>query len=1224
MFTCDDCANLLLDSLYGLLEDAEAQGLRAHLVSCPACRAALAEAESQQNLLARAAQVYADVPAFSAPTTEAAPAVETPAPAPTATQAPAQPPAEVPPPAPATLPLPPRPSRPVRRWTWAAAAAVLLLVGGGVYGVSQYRGGLAARETALVHARREVESVDAGFAVARQTYEQAAAAVPAQVEADFLHLQVVGPASYQPGAPSQYHVVTRGPLGDAVKAKVTARLIDATPAGERTLFEKELDSTGDLLLRLPEGLAVRPGSVPRLEVEARRGAARESVAELLSVTGATHATHLVTSKPAYRSGEYLFFRSLTLDRFSLRPPAPELRLTCTLLDAHNRPVRQLQAETRHGIAGGKFALTPDLAEGTYTLQVSAAGASAEYLPPESRRVLIVRDEAPVLQFDRAQYGPGDTGKATFRGRLQQNGQAAPHQPLTVEAEVGGKPVALTGAAPGRPLQLRTDQAGEAQFKFSVPPALTATDSLLKLQVRVHDGTRDERVVQTIPVAPKPASASAEFRVALFPEGGDLIAGVPGRVYVLARDAQGRPVPLEGSVVDRQGLEIARVKIGGEAAERVGAAVVAFTPQAGEVYSLKLLSPKGARVRVEPVGVQPGGVVLSAANPVGKEGEPLRLTVRDTRAGRDLLVLASCRGRLVDQKAVRADVKGAAVELTPVAGTRGVIRVTVCAKGQGRLMPLAERLVYRAPAEYLVLSAAGKAGAGQPLRFATAARAELRVQARTETGAPTLAWLLAAVVDRKVLCVPGQQAEAGPPAHFYLRREVREPEGLEDADFLLADTPPAHRALDLFLGTHGWRHFVHADRGGAVVVTAAQARSQARAGVPVVLIAGNNPDEVRKAYEAARDRRQTELRAQAERRREELTGDRGRRLEEARWAALELSRFEELPRDYLRHGVVVALLILFGAGVLLLAVGTVRAAGNSRSPRTAFTTALVALGACVGLYLGTGDLRRPGESDGKLLAGLSGQEWPAFPQANARRGDAAPEHQGQRAGAQKAAPRELNRLLATVRETRDATATAAPKSATGAGRGGLEAKKAEGAATFKAEEQSDANRALLAQAKQKPHGVVEMARRFADLQKRPFAAPTAPGGANAPGTAQRHERGSGAGTTQEVPLLGKKGAAAPAGDSKERVKRAGDKAGAAADKDGAERLREYAYRQQPGAAPYADTVLWHPALEVADGTARVEFDLPANPGTYRVLLYGHSPSGRLGVYEGTLQAEGRRQ
>ena len=41
------------------------------------------------------------------------------------------------------------------------------------------------------------------------------------------------------------------------------------------------------------------------------------------------------------------------------------------------------------------------------------------------------------------------------------------------------------------------------------------------------------------------------------------------------------------------------------------------------------------------------------------------------------------------------------------------------------------------------------------------------------------------------------------------------------------------------------------------------------------------------------------------------------------------------------------------------------------------------------------------------------------------------------------------------------------------------------------------------------------------------------------------------------------------------------------------------------------LLWQPALFAADGTARLEFELPRQPATYHVIVHGHTASGRVG-------------
>ena len=53
---CDACQADLLDHLYALLEAAEAASLDAHVVACPACAAALADARKAKSLFAAAAK----------------------------------------------------------------------------------------------------------------------------------------------------------------------------------------------------------------------------------------------------------------------------------------------------------------------------------------------------------------------------------------------------------------------------------------------------------------------------------------------------------------------------------------------------------------------------------------------------------------------------------------------------------------------------------------------------------------------------------------------------------------------------------------------------------------------------------------------------------------------------------------------------------------------------------------------------------------------------------------------------------------------------------------------------------------------------------------------------------------------------------------------------------------------------------------------------------------
>ena len=64
----------------------------------------------------------------------------------------------------------------------------------------------------------------------------------------------------------------------------------------------------------------------------------------------------------------------------------------------------------------------------------------------------------------------------------------------------------------------------------------------------------------------------------------------------------------------------------------------------------------------------------------------------------------------------------------------------------------------------------------------------------------------AVVDQSVLTMADEKTYRTMPTHFLLTTEVRRAEDLEYADFLLGQHPKAAEALDLLLGTQGWRRF----------------------------------------------------------------------------------------------------------------------------------------------------------------------------------------------------------------------------------------------------------------------------------------------------------------------------------------------------------------------------------------------------------------------------------
>ncbi|HWY87009.1 MAG TPA: zf-HC2 domain-containing protein, partial [Gemmataceae bacterium] len=682
--------DLTWDYLYGLLDQTEAESLRAHMEKCAECRSALAEAEGQQQMLARAARVIQEVPAFTLPGQDQESA---------AAETTAQ---DVPPsPTPALPVTSPRRSGLRRYWpVWAAAAALL----GIALGINElYQDELARHEARAAKINKEVETADGLFALlqanvadekhdrARLLMEQA----PPQ-------LNVLAPAQVHADTPANIRVATRDQDGKPRAAEITTSIVE--PASGLVL-QKQVDRIeGEGTVQVP-GLPT--GTRARLQVEAKAGKGDAKVEESLQVAEPVHASHLALNKSTYYIGENLFFRTLTLDRFSLKPPAVPVNLRFTLVDTGGRIVREMPGQTGPGgISGGEWALDTDLAGGKYTLKVTAPDGADAHILPQQRALEIVRGESPQIAFDRNQYKPGDTINFNFRGGGMPGNNSYANKDVNITVNADGQPApqaALNEAAKqaGAQNSARLDNEGNLNnYQLQLPPQ---TKNRAELVIDVKDGKQDNKLIQAIPVV------SSERTIDFFPEGGDLVAGLPNRVYYRVRSPQGEPVDTDGHVILLAGKKVVYDS------ERLrGLGSFTFTPDPKETYSVRITGSQGTTELQKPfekLGIQTRGLILHAPQSVVREGEPLTLVLRLQGAGGRLLLQTTCRGQIVDQQYLDLQPGSHAVKLQPAPGAAGVLRVTVLDASAGRLVPVAERLLYRVPDKWLDVSCQIANGAG---------------------------------------------------------------------------------------------------------------------------------------------------------------------------------------------------------------------------------------------------------------------------------------------------------------------------------------------------------------------------------------------------------------------------------------------------------------------------------------------------------------------------------
>ncbi|RZK24487.1 MAG: hypothetical protein EOO56_01165 [Hymenobacter sp.] len=280
----------------------------------------------------------------------------------------------------------------------------------------------------------------------------------------------------------------------------------------------------------------------------------------------------------------------------------------------------------------------------------------------------------------------------------------------------------------------------------------------------------------------PTKAGPVYDVQFFPEGGQLVQGLPGRVAFKVTDRYGRSVAATGTVADARGTTLATFQT-----LKFGMGSFLLTPAAaGAAYTATLRLPDGKVLTSKLPAVAEQGYALQVTD---NDRGQLIVAVQAQGAGATgSLHLLAHSGQRVTVEADAAFSGGQAVfqvdkrRLHP-----GITHFTVFAEQR----PVGERLYFRRPAQALRIQ-------GQ----AAAAAYGTRRQVRLQVGAPQAAALSLAVYRLDSLST---EAPADIASHLLLAADLTG--FVEDAGYYFRDSSAvAQQAADNLMLTQGWRRF----------------------------------------------------------------------------------------------------------------------------------------------------------------------------------------------------------------------------------------------------------------------------------------------------------------------------------------------------------------------------------------------------------------------------------
>ena len=611
------------------------------------------------------------------------------------------------------------------------------------------------------------------------------------------------------GTQSSVDIETRDERGQARSAKLQARVIGN--GRELLTSDVETDNFGRANFTLPASLKLpREAKI----IFASHSTDMPPVTGELKLSPTKFITQISFDKLLYRPGEVVRFRSLTVERFSLKPGEKQ-QVKYKLLDPSGATLLDVTQGTAIGVAAYEWPIPATQIGGTYTVECSSVEG---FFPTQKKTFHIQQYRAPRfkkdLVFTKDSYGPGDLLKADFSA-LRSEGGVPKNARLSINATVDGQNVFTQNAV--------ISEAGTAAVQFSLPAEISSGDG--RLSIVIDDGGTRETLTRTIPIQLN------RIDLVFYPESGDIVSGLENRVYFVARNPQGKPVHVAGRVVNRGGRTVAETETHYD-----GMGSFTFTPAFGEQYRLQLTQPSSTTADFNlPLPKDEQLAVLSGGRGVFESGEPLELTVWAKTALPQLMLTAYCRGTFVGREMMSAQAGSNAVSLGLIDQAFGVVRVTVWDASQTPAKPLAERLVYRKSQRGLRVEVDRQNGAGPAINGTSATNgtnenaatnirpsgpnrpigalapgehANLKLKVTNERGEPVSAAVGIAVVDDAVISLTDDEhKEPTLKTHLLVGSELESPEDIEDVEFYVAPEAKSEAALDHLLGTQGWRRFV---------------------------------------------------------------------------------------------------------------------------------------------------------------------------------------------------------------------------------------------------------------------------------------------------------------------------------------------------------------------------------------------------------------------------------
>ncbi|PAW92406.1 hypothetical protein CKK33_02405 [Mucilaginibacter sp. MD40] len=482
--------------------------------------------------------------------------------------------------------------------------------------------------------------------------------------------------------------------------------------------------------------------------------------------------YLHFDKPYYTAGEDIWFKAYVFTDGDLQPDSSILNVE--LINELDTIKQSLKVQLHNGLGFGDIALPDTMHEGNYRIRAYTQymrNAGAEYF---FEKAIVIGNIITNKIFTKADftYNKQEAG-ATIR-YTDANGAAYSNKQVTYSV-FGPAGIAQKGKAV-------TDADGIIRLTIPVANPVSLRNARLLTTIA---GTGQKNNIKSIPIRIMAGTADVQF----FPEGGNMLNGIPAKVAFKAIGTDGLGVDVKGEVVDNNGKHVAEVS-----ATHLGMGVFEFTPAAGMSYKAALTYADGSKGTVPLPAAGKEGYVL---NVIGTDPNRIIVSIASTKPiAEKLNLIAQNNGRVC--YAAKTTVGEATFSsVIPVNKfPSGIVQFTLfSATGE----PLNQRLVFVHGHDLLNIGLNTGNQSQAPRSPVT-----LNFDTKSAEGKPDMCSLSVAVINESIVPVD-EDDENNIFASLLLSSDIKG--YIERPAYYFNDITPQKRAdLDVLMLTQGYRRF----------------------------------------------------------------------------------------------------------------------------------------------------------------------------------------------------------------------------------------------------------------------------------------------------------------------------------------------------------------------------------------------------------------------------------